>query len=86
MADNLIFALVALFIAIAVMIGVSTQILGSVVTDCEGLPGYSANGSSDWALACEESNAQTQSAFGLLTIILVVVAAITILVVIRFLG
>tara|TARA_Y100001936_G_scaffold213165_1_gene221925 strand:+ start:1262 stop:1402 length:141 start_codon:yes stop_codon:yes gene_type:complete len=46
MADNLIFALVALFIAIAVMIGVSTQILGSVVTDCESLFSFNQQKSS----------------------------------------
>lgn len=84
--NNIIFALVGLFVAVAIMIGISTQILGSTVTDCEGLPGYSASGSSDWALACEENNGQIQNAFSLLTIILVVVAAITILVIIRFLG
>ena len=84
--NNIIFALVGLFVAVAIMIGISTMILGSTVTDCEGLPGYDVNGSSDWALACEENNGQIQNAFSLLTIILVVVAAITILVIIRFLG
>tara|TARA_Y100001936_G_scaffold36342_1_gene34480 strand:- start:91 stop:351 length:261 start_codon:yes stop_codon:yes gene_type:complete len=86
MADNIIFALVGLFIAVAILIGISTMILGSTVSDCEGLPGYDVNGSSGWALSCEDTNQQTQNAFSLLTIILVVVAAITILVIIRLLG
>jgi len=86
--NNIIFALVGLFVAVAIMIGISTMILGSTVTDCSDLSGYSATPgqSTDWAKSCEDTNAQSQNAFGLLTIILVVVSAVTILVVIRLLG
>ncbi len=78
-------ALVGAFIGIAILLGISVQILGNSVSDCTNLPGYDANGSSGWALACEDQNAQTQSAFGLLVIVLIVVAAVVILTVVKLL-
>ena len=39
-----------------------------------------------WALQCETNNTQTQNAYTLLVIILIVVAAVAILSVVRMLG
>ena len=81
-------ALVGAFIGIAILLGISVQILGNSVSDCSNLPGYDANtpaSSTGWALACIDQNAQTQSAFGLLVIVLIVVAAVVILTVVKLL-
>ena len=40
MVDNNIMALVGAFVGIAILLGISVQILGNSVTDCSGLPGY----------------------------------------------
>lgn len=81
-------ALVGAFIGIAILLGISVQILGNSVSDCSNLPGYDSStpaSSTGWALACIDQNAQTQSAFGLLVIVLIVVAAVVILTVVKLL-
>ena len=78
-------ALVGAFIGIAIMLGIGVQILGNAVQDCTGLPGYASTGSTGWALQCEDNNTQTQNAYTLLVIILIVVAAVAILSVVRML-
>jgi len=83
--ENNIMALVGAFVGIAILLGISVQILGNSVTDCTGLPGYDASGSSGWALQCEDNNTQTQNAFALLVIVLIVVAAVVILTVVKML-
>jgi len=80
--------LVGSFIGIAIMLAIGIQILGNSVQDCSNLPGYNVTtpaSSTDWALACLDSNDQTQAAYALLIIILIVVAAVAILSVIRLL-
>ena len=86
--------LVAVFIGVAIIIAIGAQILGNSVADCSTLPGYHTsqsvvNGtydtSSDWALACENTNDSTESAFGLLIIVLIVIAAVIILSVVKML-
>ncbi len=88
--------LVGAFIGIAIMLGIGVQILGNSVQDCTTLPDYNgtgdlANGTGEavqegWALQCETNNTQTQNAYTLLVIILIVVAAVAILSVVRMLG
>ena len=85
---QIIMALVGAFVGIAIMLGISVQILGNSVADCSGLPGYDANtpaSSTGWAATCIDSNAQVQSAFGLLLVVLIVVSAVVILTVIKLL-
>ena len=80
--------LVGAFVGIAIMLGISTQILGNSVADCSGLDGYDSSNtanSTGWAKTCLDSNAQTQSAFTLLLVVLIVVAAVVILTVIKLL-
>ena len=88
MVDNNIMALVGAFVGIAILLGISVQILGNSVTDCSGVPGYDENtpaSSTDWAKQCIDNNTQTQSAFALLVIVLIVVAAVVILTVVKML-
>ncbi len=89
--------LVGAFIGIAIMLAIGVQILGNTVQDCDSLPGFdsvnstghvNATGdqfSAGWALQCETNNTQAQSAYTLLIVILVVVAAVAILSVVRML-
>ena len=85
--ENNIMALVGAFIGIAIMLGIGIQILGNAVQDCSTLPGYTgadAN-ATGWAEQCVSNNTQTQNAYTLLVIILIVVAAVAILSVVRML-
>ena len=86
--ENNIMALVGAFVGIAILLGISTQILGNSVTDCTGLEGYNSGtpaSSTGWAKQCLDNNTQTQSAFALLIIVLIVVAAVVILTVVKML-
>lgn len=84
-------ALVGAFIGIAIMLGIGIQILGNSVQDCTTLPDYvaananTAAGQTGWASQCFSNNDQTQNAYTLLVIILIVVAAVAILSVVRLL-
>ena len=81
-------ALVGAFVGIAILLGISVQILGNSVTDCTGLPGYDSSTPADstgWAEQCLDNNTQTQNAFALLVIVLNVVAAVVILTVVKML-
>ena len=80
--------MIGAFVAISILIGISTQILGNSVGDCSVLDGYDAttpSASTGWAGQCEANNEQTQSAFSLLVIVLIVVAAVVILTVVKLL-
>ena len=94
--ENNIMALVGAFIGLAIMLAIGVQILGNSVQDCDGLPGYTTGGltqgdtnttadSTGWASQCLANNTQSQSAYTLLIVILVVVAAVAILSVVRML-
>ena len=84
-------ALVGAFIGIAIMLGIGIQILGNAVQDCTTLPDYdaarinAATNQTGWAGQCLSNNDQTQNAYTLLVIILIVVAAVAILSVVRLL-
>ena len=81
-------ALVGAFVGIAILLGISVQILGNSVTDCTNLPGYDSStpaSSTGWAKQCLDNNDQTQNAFALLVIVLIVVAAVVILTVVKML-
>ncbi len=86
--ENNIMALVGAFVGIAILLGISVQILGNSVTDCTNLPGYDSTtpaSSTGWAKQCLDNNDQTQNAFALLVIVLIVVAAVVILTVVKML-
>ena len=95
--ENNIMGLVGAFIGLAIMLAIGVQILGNSVQDCDNLPGFEtvnstgqvnstdSSFSAGWALQCETNNTQAQSAYTLLIVILVVVAAVAILSVVRML-
>ena len=80
MADTTnIMGLVAAFIAIAIMLGIGIQILGNTTFDCSSL------NNTGWQAQCTQAETDTQSAYNLLLVILIVVAAVAILFVVRML-
>ena len=81
--------LVGSFIAIAILLAVGIQVLGNAVQDCSSLPGFSSNTTATahtgWAASCESEQDQAIDAYGLLGIILIVIAAVAILFVVKLL-
>lgn len=77
------------FIGVSILLGVGTIILGNSTMNCSGLSGYTSGvggstvNSTGWGLACLNANAQSQSAYTLLLITLIVIAAVVILSVVR---
>lgn len=96
--SSTIMGLVGAFIAIAIMLNIGVQILGNVqtATNCTSLPGgfhtsggvniaNSAANATGWGQQCFQQNTNAQSAYTLLGVILIVVAAVAILFVVRLL-
>ncbi len=87
MVENLQ-SFVALFIGVAIFLGLGVSILDSTVTDCSNLEGWNEStpsSSTGWALACESNNEQTRSAYGLMMIILIIISAVIVLAVVKLL-
>ncbi len=87
MADtNTVMGLAAAFIGIAIMLGVGIQILGSSTFDCDSLEGNSTAGNrTEWVQVCDSSETDTRTAYNLLLVSLIVVAAVAILFIVRML-
>ena len=86
MADTTnIMGLVAAFIGIAIMLGIGIQILGNTTFDCAALPSDPNVTTGGWKAQCEGAETDTQSAYNLLLVILIVIAAVAILFVVRML-
>lgn len=89
MADNSLMGYVGAFIAVAIMLGIGTLILGGAATDCSQITGYDSTAGATqtgWALQCENNNAQSQAGYNLLIITLIVLAAVVVLTVVRMLS
>jgi len=83
---NTVMGLAAAFIGIAIMLGVGVQILGNATTDCDGLQGNSsATNRTEWVATCDAAQADTRTAYNLLLVALIVVAAVAILFIVRML-
>ena len=84
----MIMAYISIFIGLAVMLGIGTLILSGSVMDCQQISDYDSNATtqSGWSLSCENVNEQSQSSYGLLIIVLIVVSAVMVLAVVRVLG
>lgn len=81
--------MIGAFIAIAIMLGIGTLILGGATTDCSNVSGYDAvtpASSTGWAAQCLENASQSQAGYALLMISLIVIAAVVVLSVVRMLG
>ncbi len=77
------------FIAVAIMLGIGTLILGGATTDCSTVNDFNATAGATqtgWALQCESNNTQAQAGYGLLMITLIVMAAVVVLAVVRMLA
>ena len=78
MADsNNLMGMVGAFIAVAIMLGIGTLILGGATTDCSNVSGYNQ---------CLSNATQSQAGYALLMITLIVIAAVVVLSVVRMLG
>lgn len=88
--------LVGGFIAVAIMLGIGTLILGGAATNCVSVTGYPTgytvqNSTGDaaatgWAKQCVANNTQSQAGYNLLIITLIVLAAVVVLTVVRMLS
>ena len=90
MADSgNLMGMVGAFIAVAIMLGIGTLILGGATTDCSNVGGYNSTTPADstgWAKQCMDNATQSQAGYGLLMITLIVIAAVVVLSVVRMLG
>ena len=96
--DSPIVMLIGAFIAIAIMMALAVAIMSgfSESMACHELPGFNGSTVADqanpdkykantWGATCMEIQASTQNSLGLMAVILTVVAAVVILIVIRYL-
>jgi len=96
MEGNSIIGMAGGFIALAIMLGIGTMILGGSVADCTTINDYVAanddggvtndHNQTGWAASCYTSAAQSQSGYGLLMVSLIVLAAAVVLIVVRLLS
>ncbi len=83
---NTVMGLAAAFIGIAIMLGVGVQILGNATFDCDSLQGNtSATNRTSWVATCDSAGEDTRTAYNLLLVALIVVAAVAILFIVRML-
>ena len=88
MPDSTIMGVVVLFIGIVILIGLTPIILGNTAQSCDSLDGYNATDkskSTGWAKSCVDTGDNSQDSFNVILVIPVIVAAVAILMVVRFL-
>ena len=81
-ATTSVMALAASFIGIAILLGIGPQILGNTSFDCTSLSG---NGTTPtgWSATCNQVDTDAANAFNLMLVVLIVIAAVTVLFVVR---
>ena len=80
---------VGAYIAVAIMLGIGTLILGGAATDCSAVSDFNATAGptqTGWPAQCESNNTQSQAGYALLIITLIVLAAVVVLTVVRMLS
>ena len=77
-----VMALAASFIGIAILLGIGPQILGNTSFTCTNLQG---NLTSGWQATCNQVDIDSSNAFNLMLVVLIVIAAVTVLFVVRLL-
>lgn len=82
-----VIGVVSAFVAIAIMLGIGIQILGTTnsAMECGTLKFSNGTNNTAWQTACANANTATQNAYALLIVILIVTAAVGILFVVRML-
>ena len=79
---------ITIFIGLAILLSIGVVILGNGLQDCDDIPGYDSGAptnSTGWAKTCLDNVKQSQNSYDLLSVILVIVAAVAILAVVRLL-
>ena len=79
---------ITVFIGVAILLSIGVVILGNGLQDCKNLPGYNTTTpaeSTGWAKTCLDNEDQAQNSYDLLSVILIVIAAVAILAVVRLL-
>ena len=85
MEENVMGA-VTLFIGIVILISIAPLILGNTTNDCEEVAGYvNSTHSTGWAKACISAGETNQSSFSIVAVIPLVVAAVGVMLVMRYL-
>ncbi len=79
-----VMALAASFIGIAILLGIGPQILGNTSFTCSNLSGNATAGEG-WQATCEQVDTDSSNAFNLMLVVLIVIAAVTVLFVVRLL-
>ena len=85
---NNIMDFVTVFIGLAILLSIGVVILGNGLQDCKDIPGYDSgapSNSTGWAETCLDNKEQAENSYDLLSVILVIVAAVAILAVVRLL-
>jgi len=77
-----VMALAASFIGIAILLGIGPQILGNTSFVCTGLSGNATTG---WQQTCSQVETDASNAFSLMLVVMIVIAAVTVLFVVRLL-
>ena len=92
MEASTITVLAGSFIGFAIMIAIGVQILGGVQTstNCSSLPGnagvhQTTSNATGWALSCLNTNTSIQNGYSLLTVAIIVIAAVIIMFVVKML-
>jgi len=82
-----VMALAASFIGIAILLGIAPQILGNTSFDCTTLQGADTNrttaNDTGWSATCASVETDGANAFNLMLVVLIVIAAVTVLFVVR---
>ena len=84
-----VMGIIILFIGVVITALIGTQILGNVSINCDGLSGYDSDdptSSTGWAKQCLDTQESAIESYGLLMVMLIVLAAVGILLVIRMFG
>ena len=86
--SNEITAVISLFLAVSIMLGIGMMILSNSAQDCTALPQYDSSlttQTNGWVLQCEASAENTRNAFSVLVIITLLIATAAILFIVRLL-
>ena len=85
---NNIMDFVTVFIGTAILLSIGVVILGNGLQNCDSIPGYNSgdpDNSTGWAKTCVDNEEQAENSYDLISVILIVVAAVAILAVVRLL-
>ena len=88
--SNEITAVISLFIGVSILLGLGMMIMSNSVSDCSAMDDYDSSladnaQTNGWVSQCFDNNSQIQVAFGLMTIVTLVIAAAAILFIVRML-